>query len=481
MARALVFLVAVSLTARLSLLFARSLWFDEIFTAWAARLPLDELLSALRLDSGPPGFYVLEKPFAWLAGRFPSGDWVLRVPSFLAALALLFAAKTLPRASRLVFVSLASCSVLVTLYAVEARPYALLGLLALAAFLLALSGGETPGRLVAVAAAAAAALSCHYLAIFVVAALVVLALLGRRLRSAVALAAGAAAFLPWWPILRAQPREAIAWMQESAAGSLAGFVSALGGVGRVPSPFGGPAPRVLFLAGLAAGAVLVAVLSAVVAARRDAAVRNAFLFTLAVLAGALLVGAWRPVAFAGRTEMAVLPVWIWGVAQASPRSRAALWGSAAAALFGTAATLSVAFAPRAGDPSGVTSALSAAARPGDVIVAAAGHYLPLRFDAERGRLAASVRPLPEDAAAHPGWFVPALPGDPEARQLEREIASLPPGGRLFLVVPPAYATPALVAALETSGGRARELARGPDVLVMLRTRDRDSPRAPAGP
>ncbi len=477
---ALVSLVAVSLAARLYLLLERPLWFDEIFTAWAARLSPAELVAALRFDSGPPGFYLLEKPFAALAERVAGGDWLLRAPSFAAALGLFAAAKTLPRGrSRGAFVALSSCSLLVTLYAAEARPYALLALLDLALFLLALRGAETPGRLLTVAALAAAALSCHYLAIFAVGTLIALALAARRWRSGLALCAGAAAFAPWLPVLREQPHEGIAWMRETAADSAAGFLSSLGGVGRVPAPFGSPAPGVLFFAGIAAGALLLA--AAARGAWRDAAVRQALLFVLAVLAAALLAGAWRPVAFAGRTEMAVLPVWMWALARAAPGSRTARWGSTAAVLLGVAAIVTVAPSPRATDAADVTAALARATRSGDVVVAAAGFYLPLFLEAERGRLAASLRALPEELAAHPGWFVPTLPGESEARTVAREAVNLPPGGRLFLVVPPAYATPALAAPLQAPGGRARELARGREVLVMLRTRDPGSPRGPSGP
>ena len=456
---------------RVTWLVTRPLWFDEIFTAWAARLSPASLIEALRLDSGPPGFYLLEKPFAALTER-AGGDWLLRVPSLLAASALVFAAKTLPRPSRLPFVAFASTSALVTLYAAEARPYALLGLCGLAVFLLALTREETAARLVALALVSAAALYLHYLALFVVGVVLLLALRARRWKSGLAVAAGAAAFLPWIPVLRAQPRAAIAWMRESAVGSLAGFLSSLGGVGRIPAPFGGPAPAVLFVAGLLAGALLLAAAS--VAARRDDGVREALFFSLLVLAAAFLAGLWRPIAFAGRTEMAVLPVWIWGAGQACRTSRAARVGTAAAAVLGTAAALVLVFSPRAADTRDIAGVLSQAARRDDIVVAAAGFYLPLRLEAERGRLAAPVRALPEESADHPGWFVPALPGDDEARALVREAEALPPGGRLFLVIPPPYATPALLAALESSGGRVRELVKSRDLLVMLRT----SPASP---
>ena len=439
----------------------------------------------LRLDSGPPGFYVLEKPFAHLAELLVGGggDGMLRLPSFLAAIALLFAAATLPRPSRIVFTAFASGAALASLYAAEARPYALLGLLGLAVFLLALTGEERPRRLLATAAVAAAALYTHYLAIFVVTAALLLALAARRLRSAVALASGAAAFLPWIPILTEQPGQAIAWMREPAGASLAGFLSALGGVGRIAAPFGGPAPGILFAAGVAVGVLLLAAASA--SARRDVAVRTAFAFTLVVLAGVFFAGLRRPVAFAGRTEMAILPVWIWGIARASQSSRAARWGAAAAAILGTVSTLWVVVVPRRSESQEVTAALTQAGRAGDVVVAAAGFYLPLRLQESRGRLAAEVHALPDDAASHPGWFVPALPGEQDARRLAGEVAALKPGGRLFLVLPPAYATRELVAALESAtsvrGGRVRELSRGRDALVMLATPGSNLPAAPSGP
>ena len=243
-------------------------------------------------------------------------------------------------------------------------------------------------------------------------------------------------FIPWLPVLRGQPPEATGWMRESVSGSVAGFLSALGGVGRVPGPFGGPPPTALFLAGVAAGIVLLGALAHVAVARGDAEVRRALVFTVLVLGGALCAGAWRPVAFAGRTEMAVLPVWIWGVARAAGESRTSRGGGAAAALFGVAATCAVVLRPAAIPAGDVTAALLATARPADVVVAAGGFYLPLRLEAERGRLPARVRALPREIEAHPGWFVPALPADADARAIERELGR-PSGGRPALPRDPA--------------------------------------------
>jgi hypothetical protein len=463
-------LLLASAALRLLLLFERPPWFDELFTIWAARLPLTDLVAALRLDSGPPGFYLLVKPFVRVGERLANGDCLVRAPSFLAALLLFAAARTLPRGSaRAWFVLLLSSSLLVSLYSGEARPYAVLALLCLTLFLLALEGKETGSRLCALACAGALALYTHSLAILAVAALLILAARARRWRSCLALAAGAVLFAPWAPVLLAQPAAAIAWMHEALGESLIGFLSSLGGVGRVPAPFGPPAPSALFLAGTAAGALSLLFLLA--HARQDRAVREPAAFVLLVLAGALAAGLWKPVAFAGRTELAVLPVWFWGLARAIPANRALRQISAASVVLGLSATLTVVLAAHSPSPPvAVTETITRVAGQGDIVVAATGFYLPARLAREQGRLAAAVEPLAEELGRHPGWFVPALPGPAEERSLASAAAKVVPGRRLFLVMAPAYATPGLASTLAARGGRARELMRSRDALVILWTK-----------
>jgi hypothetical protein len=377
-------------------------------------------------------------------------------------------------------VLLLSGSTLVNLYAAEARVYAPLSLACLALFLVALRGEEAAQRLAACAALAACALYLHYLAILAVGAVAVLAAVSSRLRSAFAVAAGACAFLPWTPMLRAQPREATAWLSESALGSIEGFLSSLGGIGRVPAPFGAAPPRALMLLAALLGALLA--LYAAAASRTDRDARLAIAYTAAVLAAALLLDAWRPLAFAGRTEMAVLPVWLWGVARISNGSPGVRRLAPAAAALGLAATGFVALSPH--PPSAGAQAaenLARAVRDGDAVVASAGLYLPLRVAADRGELRGALSALPPELAAHPGWFVPALPGEREERALADAASALRPGGRLFLAVPPPYATPALLRGLESRPGRTRVLSRGPDAIVILRTPDAGRAAPPAGP
>ena len=465
-------LVSLSFALRLLLMLERPLWFDELFTLWAARLPVARLLAALRLDSGPPGFYLLEKPFAFLADRFANADCLLRVPAFLAILLLFAAARTLPRgAARSCFLALLSGSALLNLYAAEARPYALLGLLCLMLFLLSVRGEETGRRLFGVVGIAALALYTHYLAVLAVLVLVVLTAATRRWRSCAALLAGAALFAPWVPVLLTQPAAALEWMRESSGGSILGFFSALGGVGRVPSPFGPPAPALLFVSGAALGALCLVLLIRM--ARHDRDARNSAAFVGLVLAGALAAGFWSPIAFAGRTELTVLPVWFWGISRGALGSRAMRRACAAVVTLGLLATFAVALHSHAPSPPvAVTESLSPVAGPGDLVIASTAFYLPARLAHERGRLAASIQAMPAPLGAHPGWFVPSLPGRSEEDLLAASMESLPRGHRLFVVVPPEYSTPGLARVLAHGGGRSRTLMRSREALVILWTRDR---------
>jgi hypothetical protein len=464
----------LALAARLALLVTRPLWADELFTTWAARLSMPQLIAALRLDSGPPGFYLLEKPFLAAADAIGVA-WGGRVLPFLAGLALIAAAGGLPSvaARRLGAVLLASFALL-GLYAAEARAYALLALLSLLLFRLALESEERSGKLAAAFALGAAALYVHYLAIPVVAALFLLALARRRFRTAAALAGSAAVFAPWIPVLAAQPAGAIAWMREPPGAAAIGFLSALGGVGRIPLPFGPPLPAILPALALAAGATLfVALLPAV---RRDRNTRDALIFVGGVLGLTLLLSLTAPFAFAGRTEMAVLPVWIWAVARASEQSRALRAGGLAAATLGLLALAVLALDPRS--PTAAARAAGAVARlaqPGDALFAGPGLYLPFRLAADRGTLAPRLFAYPAEVAQHPGWWVASAPRPED----DAAVAAATTGSRaVFLLLPPGFVTPELTEILRKRGS-VRELSLRPEA-VLLHWSPAAAGRAPLG-
>lgn len=456
--------IALSLAARAWLLWARPLWFDELFTIWAARLSLSRLLAILANDSGPPLWYVIEKPFVLVAERFFSADALARVPAFLATAGLFAGVSALPPgAARRRFLFLAAASPLLLLYSAEARAYGLLATECLALYLLTLRGAESLRRLAAVALVCAAALYTHYLALFAVGSLTLVALAEKRTRSALAMIVGAIPFLFWVPVMAGQPREAIAWMHEPPSKFVAGVLSALGGGGEVPSPFGPPLPRPLPLAGVAIALVTAFLLARLW--RSDADARRASAFLVLFFGGVLLASVARPVAFAGRTEMAILPVWLWTVALAGERSRAVRIASTATmgvALLSSAFLLASHRERPA--PALVLESIERIARPGDVLVAGAHFYLPALLDTDRGRLRIPVLPFPVDQAAHPGWSVPVRLRPEDVAAVEAVLARSAPGSRVYFELPPSYA--GALHRLLVSRGVVKEIVRTPEVVLL---------------
>jgi hypothetical protein len=224
----------------------------------------------------------------------------------------------------------------------------------------------------------------------------------------------------------------MSWMREPARIAPLAFLTSLGGGARVPGPFGPPLPEpLLWLAG-AAG---VALLAGLLAARpMDSPARIGLVTVLSTLAGILLVSLWRPVAFPGRSEMAVLPIWIWVVARGGDRSRALRLSAGAAAGIGAIACLLILTGPRPPRAAeAALPALEAAARPGDLVVATAGFYLPARLARDRGRLAGELHAFPDGLEDHPGWFLPIAPSDADYQRLRRDIARAGPASSVLLL------------------------------------------------
>ncbi|MEO8191968.1 MAG: hypothetical protein ABI682_16675 [Acidobacteriota bacterium] len=457
-------LAGVAAAARLWLLLSRPLWHDEIFTLWASRLSFRTLIDALRLDSGPPLFYVLEKPFVRLAEALSLSDTVARVLPWIAASLLALFAMSLPRgASRRWFVLLCSAAPLLLLYGAEARAYALLALIDLAVFVLLLRGPESGARLALGGAAAVAGLMTHSVAILFTGAAVAVAAARGRWRSVAALCAAGAVFAPWIPVLLRQPREAAAWIREPVLVSAGGFLSSLGGAGRLPPNFGVALPAALVLAGAA-----VAVAAALFTLRSaDPDVRAAAALTLLTLAGVGAVSLYRPAAFAGRTEMAVLAVWLWGIAAAARSSRPAkICAGAVLVISALSAVAVLASPPPRSVPAEAVAALVPRLRPGDAVVAGAGFYLPARLAADRGKIQGPLESYPSDLALHPGWFTPRPPTDDDVAAVERSLSSSASGRRKYFLLHPLQESPKL-AELLAAQGTARVIARLPDAVLIL--------------
>ena len=458
--------VGAALTARLLCLIRRPPWFDEIFTLWISRRAPREILRALRLDSGPPLFYFLEKPLVAAAEAWRL-DPTARVLSFLAVGFLFLACASRRTSGGTRFALLLAASPTLFFYSGEARAY---GLLSALGFLLFVSTfrARTP-RAASIGAALAAALLpwTHYLGVFVVAGSIVLCAARRKFRLVLVQAVAVLPFLLWVPVALAQPRPTIAWSEETFGASLE---RALG----VFSAWAEPAPYFTAfrppaaVLGALLGAALIAGAAAV--ARRNRAVRDALVFSALPIFAAAAAALWRPVYFAGRTEMAVLPVALWAFARAARRSRfvrALTAVSIGAGAFAIGAAL-VAIPP---EPSyGATAAaVSAAARPADLVVASDADYLPLRLAADRGALRAPLLGIPEAIEAHPGWFEPGKLDRPasETRRLEGFLGGRPAGTAVFFAVPPDPAPRRVVEPfIEAGSARLLRIPGGDSVLRL---------------
>lgn len=377
-------------------------------------------------------------------------------------------ARTLPPGgARRRFVWLAASAPLFFLYSSEARAYALLALFGFVLFLLVVRDAAGGRGFAGIALAAAACLWTHYLALFLVASLLFAALRAGRRRCAFALGAGIALFLPWSPVLLTQPAAALSWMREPVQGPFA-FLAALGGGARIPPPFGAPLPEaLLWITGIAS----VAMLAGVFAARpADAAERMGLTAVLLTLGGILLVSVWRPVSFPGRSEMAVLPIWIWVVARAADRSRALRWIAGAAAGVGAIACVLIGAGPRLSQSADTAlPALEAAARPGDLVVATVSFYLPARLARDRGRLAGELHAFPADQEDHPGWFLPQAPSEADYQRLRQLIARAGPASSVLLLLDRPYWGERVGRMLEERGS-AKPVAAAPDWVLVASVR-----------
>ncbi|HET6954271.1 MAG TPA: glycosyltransferase family 39 protein [Acidimicrobiales bacterium] len=186
------------------------LWLDEALSVNIARLPVDDLLEALRHDGHPPLYYLLLH--YWMR-VFGEGDVAVR------ALSGVFAAASLPLAwvggrglagrsgARWALVVVALSPYCVR-YGTETRMYSLVMLLVLAGYLLVLDALSAPTwpRLVGIGGISGLLLLTHYWSFYLLAA-VGLILVGRwwrrpdcragTARIVAAMAAGSLLFVPW--------------------------------------------------------------------------------------------------------------------------------------------------------------------------------------------------------------------------------------------------------------------------------------------
>ena len=186
------------------------LWLDEALSVNIARLPVGDMLDALRHDGHPPLYYLLLHGWMAVVGE---GDAAVRALSGIIGVATLplayIAGKRMAGVDggrwAVVVLSLSPYAVR---YSTETRMYSLVMLLVLGGYLVLDDALVKPtwGRLAALTALSGALLLTHYWAFYLLAALGALLLLRwwrvpderpTTLRVIVAVALGAVLFLPW--------------------------------------------------------------------------------------------------------------------------------------------------------------------------------------------------------------------------------------------------------------------------------------------
>jgi hypothetical protein len=187
------------------------LWLDEAQSVAIARLPLPELLTALREDGSPPLYYLLLHGWTALFGQGAGAVRSLSALTGLLTLPLAWVAarRMAGRRAAVALVVLLATSPFVIRYAAETRMYALLVLLTVLAGLAAHAVVRRPGPwpVVGLGVATGALLLTHVWAFHLVAVAGLLALAALRawrrpaLRVLAGLALGGLIFLPWLPTL----------------------------------------------------------------------------------------------------------------------------------------------------------------------------------------------------------------------------------------------------------------------------------------
>ena len=351
---------------------------------------------------------------------------------------------------------------LAVFYGIEGRGYALASLFALAAFerALALRERPRPGTGIALALAAAGAVLTHYLALFPVAALALLALDARpAARRALVLAGLAAAALaaPWVPVALRQPASSMAWARgPEFAGALRAFPANLA-FGVEPSD-----AAALPLAALGAALVVALLL-------RER--RGVLSPVAAVLAGSLVLLALAHFAtgalvLPGRTAVVFLPLVALLLASAPP---AVPLAAGALALGFLARALPDVAGPSPSET--LARLLDASARAGKTI-AAAGYPGPeLDYRLARAGAPGRVVLFPSAVAAHPGWYrEEEIPDETLAREADA-LLSQPSRPSVFVLPRGSRAS----AALATRLGPARRLLTSP-LFDVVETKPRAGAR-----
>jgi hypothetical protein len=182
--------------ARIPLLIVREPFFDELFTRWISAKPFTEIVSALRMDSGPPLYYFVVRLI---------GDPSVTATRILSLLCGAISLILILRSKNVMAALLLAVFPAAILFAADARAYAMCAMFVTIAVL-----AIDADRPIAAALALVAAAYSHYYGVLFFPIL----LLGRYDRRRwYALAIAVALFIPGFLLALHQPAEARAWMK----------------------------------------------------------------------------------------------------------------------------------------------------------------------------------------------------------------------------------------------------------------------------
>lgn len=364
---------------------ASPLWLDEALSVEIARLPVDELLDALRRDGAPPLYYLLLHGWMKLFGTSDIAVRSLSAVFSIATIPMLFVAAR-RRGGDTVAISAAvllATSPYAIRYATEARMYSLVALLAIAGWLAVVGALASPRgvRLVAVAVVSGLLLLTHYWSFYLLAAVAIAGLLAWRwrpmlrpalVRVGLAMVAGSVAlFAPWMPTFLFQlARTGTPW--GTSPGPVEVAFTTLVDFG------GGPYPEGQTIAALLAGLAILGLAGRGIDERRielDLRTVPGVRTELMVAAGTMLagvgVGMVTSSAWASRYNSVVFPLVLLAAAMGV---RAIEWRQLLAGLLVVAAALGVvggirnAVTPRTQAGETATTIVDAGAQSGDMVV-----------------------------------------------------------------------------------------------------------------
>jgi mannosyltransferase len=384
-----------------------SLSIDEPFTANIIQLPWPQFYEAFKQDNAIVPHYALLKVWASLFGE---SEVALRLPSlmfFCAAIVLigLSGRKAFGWHGGLLAAALLASSIpLGTVYATNARPYAMVLFLMACAVWLGITLHLQPARrgwFLLVLTLCLGLLTHSIFLFFLAVCLVAVLLVGRqRLKLWVLCSAiAAAAYLVlMWDLLRATLQlPSLAWLAPPTVRDLAQAVLMLWGL-----------PKTLLLVAVLAGLVLYR--------RTDLWQRlSPRMVIVALLAGLIGLGlpfvqslVAKPVFFASRTPIIIFPAACLAVAYALHQLAPRWVQWAVVGLMGLGSLASVAQDFRAGDPWPARTSVQtvlAQTQCGDAIVAAGLSYSEVQYYLRRLNADECLQalPFPATVALHPGW------------------------------------------------------------------------------